>query len=66
MAFGPAVYGNGIAFGIIAGSQQFVRNDRFQIQVSNTEGIFQRMFRRFYRLQMPSAAGPSISDSLAQ
>lgn len=66
MAFGPVVYGNGCGFGILAGTQQFVRNDRFQVQITNpTEGIFQRMFRRLYRLQMPSASSPTILDSLA-
>ena len=65
LAFGPATYVNGIGVAILAGSSQFIINDRINVAVTNTEGIFQRFFRRAYGVQMPSNASPTIADALA-
>jgi len=65
LAFGPVTYINGIGVAILAGSSQFLRNDRISVAVTNTEGVFQRFFRRAYGIQLPSSGSPTISDTLA-
>lgn len=69
LAFGPMVWGNGIAMAIIGAADQFLRGDRLTFTVTNDEaGTFQRFFRRAYGMQLPSAAaaGETILDSLAE
>lgn len=65
IAFGPATYGAGIAVAVVRGSTPFNRNDRFTFTVANTEGVFQRFFRRVFGVQLPSNASETIADSLA-
>lgn len=67
LAFGPVVYGNGIGAAVLAGSTQFALDDRFSGFVTNSEGLFQRFFRRQYGVQMPSdnAGNETLADSLA-
>lgn len=68
----PAVYHGGVALGIMAGNAPFIIGDRTTFTVANNDrltagGTFQRFFRKFYRLQLPSvAAGETILDSLAE
>lgn len=63
----PANYGGGIGIVPVRGSIPFIEGDRFTWTVANTEGIFQRFFRRQFGVQLPSnaAAGETIADSLA-
>jgi hypothetical protein len=60
-------YHGGVGAVVVPGSTRFAANDRFTAANTNTEGIIQRFFRRFYRMQLPSnnAAGETILDSLA-
>jgi hypothetical protein len=60
-------YHGGVGAVVVPGSTRFAANDRFTAANTNTEGVFQRFFRRFYRMQLPSnnAAGETILDSLA-
>jgi hypothetical protein len=66
LAFGPVTYGNGVGFAVLAGETDFQLNDRFSGFVLNTEGLFQRYFRKAHRMQLPSdnAGGESIADTL--
>lgn len=60
------VWHNGLSFAAYAGSEAFVKNDRFVFSVTNDEaGVFQRWFRKSLGFQMPSSLTPSISDSQA-
>ena len=60
------VWHNGVNFFVYAGSEQFVKNDRFTLAVTqNGTGLFQNWFRKTYGVQMPSSGAPSISDGLA-
>ena len=62
----PVTYHNGVNFVMYAGSEKFVRNDRFQSAISNNgAGIFQEFFRKAYGVQLPSSGTPSQADSLA-
>lgn len=57
---------NGVSFVAYAGSDPFIKNDRFSLLVTQSGGgIFQNWFRKTYGIQMPSAAVPTIPDSLA-
>lgn len=59
LAFGPYLYANGIGFAISAredtpgSSKQNVIGDRYTATVTNNEGIFQRFFRRYLKVQLP-------------
>jgi len=66
IAFGPVVYGNGIGIAMIAGSNQWVIDDRVVFSVTNSESKWQRYFRRRHKIQMPSDPSPTILDSLAE
>lgn len=66
MGLAPVNYANGIGITINAGRNNFARNDRFTLQVDNTEGIFSQFFRRRFLFQLPQSVTPSIPDSLAQ
>lgn len=65
MGIVPVVYAGGIGYALVAGSDQFVRGDRFAVTHTNSEGVFQRFFRRMYQFQLPSNASPSQEDYLA-
>ncbi len=69
LAVTPAVYHNGVAVGVIAGSTPFVRGDSFTWTVANDNaGTFQKFFRKQFGVQLPSNTGGSetIADSLAE
>jgi hypothetical protein len=63
----PVTYHGGIGFAIAPGDTPFTIGDSFSVGVTNNAaGVFQEFFRRVYRVQLPSADSPSISDSLAE
>jgi hypothetical protein len=67
LGFGPVHYGAGIGVVAVRDSGPLVREDRFELTVTNTEGVFQSFFRRALGVQLPSAASsPTIADSLAE
>lgn len=60
------VWHNGLNFIAYAGSEKFLRQDRFSSAITNDEaGVFQKFFRLAYGIQLPSDAAPSIADTLA-
>lgn len=62
------VYFNGHCAAITAGSNPFLRTDRFTYTVTNDyAGVFQTMFVKSFGMQMPSATagGETQADSLA-
>lgn len=66
VAFGPVTYHGGMNVVAIAGSQKFLRGDRFTFTLTNNNnGVFQTMFRRAFKVQMPSDGSPTIADSYA-
>lgn len=66
IAFGPAVYENGVAMAIVAGSTKFLVGDQSTFTVTNNDaGVIQSWFRAAYGFQLPSDASPSIADSYA-
>ena len=65
LAVGPIVYGNGVGVAVVAGETQWAKNDRITFQIQNAESVWQAFMRRWYRLQLPSDAAPTIADSLA-
>ena len=66
MTISPVTYGGGLGIVPVRGSIPFVRNDYFTWTVTNDEaGIFQRMFRQMFGVQLPSNAVPTIADALA-
>jgi hypothetical protein len=66
LGIGPVYYGGGFGLVAVRDSNPFVREDRYHLTVTNTEGVFQSFFRRALGIQLPSSATPSIADSLAQ
>jgi hypothetical protein len=62
----PVAYGGGVGVAVVRGTSPFGLGDRFSFSVTNTEGVFQRAFRQLFGFQLPSAASPTIADSLAQ
>jgi len=66
ITFGPAVYENGVAMAIVAGSTKFLVGDQSTFTVTNNDaGVFQSWFRAATGYQLPSSASPSIADSYA-
>ena len=65
IAFGPVSYGAGFGAVAVRESGPFVRCDRFEVSVSNSEGVFQKFFRTALGVQLPSSVTPTISDGLA-
>ncbi|HUG69888.1 MAG TPA: hypothetical protein VMM76_19205 [Pirellulaceae bacterium] len=67
IGFGAVNYGGGIGVVAVRNSAPFVREDRYDVTVTNTEGVFQSFFRRVFGAQLPSdPAMPTLADSLAQ
>ncbi len=58
-------YHGGVGAVATPGATRWLNGDRLTFTVANAEGIFQQFFRQYYRAQMPSAASPTISDTLA-
>ncbi len=59
---------NGVAFAAYAGSEKFVKNDRFSVAITQSgAGVFQNWFRKALGVQMPAVGGgaETISDTLA-
>jgi len=66
MQFGPVFYHGGVHANVIDGSAKTLFNDRATFTVANDDaGKFQTMFRKGFRMQLPSDASPFIADSLA-
>jgi len=65
VGLGPVYYGGGVGVVAVRDSNPFVREYRFSLSVTNTEGVFQAFFRRVFGVQLPSSGTPSISDTLA-
>ena len=66
MQFGPVEYFAGIHVNVIDGAGKTLKNDKFSFTLANDDaGLFQTFFRKGMQLQLPSAAVPSISDTLA-
>ena len=64
--FVPVNYGGGMGIVPVRGSIPFVRNDYFTWTIANDEaGVFQRLFRQMFGVQLPSNAAPTIADALA-
>ena len=63
----PVTYGAGAGFGVVRGATPFVRNDRWTIAATHTEGVIQKFFRQVFGIQLPSQtdASETIADSLA-
>lgn len=65
MAFGPVVYNNGICAAVMAGSEPFLKGDKFTFTVTNDDtGAFQKFFRDAYKVQLPTSGSPTRADSL--
>lgn len=61
----PCEYFEGVAFAIVAGPDKFIQGDTATIALSNNDaGKFQTLFRKGYKIQLPTDATPTISDSL--
>ena len=66
-AFGTPTYWNGINVLIHKGSGKFLYGDKITFSVTNSEaGIFQTHARNSLKIQWPTDATPTISDTLAQ
>jgi hypothetical protein len=68
MGIGPVTYFNGVHLAMVAGEDNFLRDDRFIVDISNNEaGVFQTAFRKMFGFQLPSDAGgtETIDDALA-
>lgn len=66
IGLGAVNYGGGIGIVAVRNGSPFVRDDRYELTVTNTEGVFQAFFRRVFGVQLPSSGSPSIADALAQ
>ena len=67
LGLAPVTYGAGAGFGVVRGATPFVRNDRWTIAATHTEGVIQKFFRQVFGIQLPSQtdASETIADSLA-
>ena len=66
MQFGPVFYHGGVHCNVIDGAAKTMFNDRATFTVANDDaGKFQTVFRKGFRMQLPSDASPFIADSLA-
>ena len=66
LGFGKVTYHGGVGFCVVSDTEKFLKRDRFQVTTDYTStGVFQDFFREFFKVQLPSAASPNISDSLA-
>lgn len=64
----PVTYHGGVCAAVVPGSTPFAVGDKFTCTVANNDNDgnsqFQVFFRRWYGVQMPSDASPSIAESL--
>ena len=61
-----ALWAGGVSYGILPGSTQFLKGDRFTVPLSNDNaGVFQTYMRKGPQVQLRSSATPSIDDELA-
>ena len=64
--FGPVHYHGGVHASVVDGSGKTLKNDQGVFAVTNNDGgVFQTVFRKGLRIQLPSDASPSIADALA-
>lgn len=67
LCLAEAQWHGGTCFGIFPGAKPFLRGDKFTVDWAlASEGAFQKFFRKWYGVQLPSdaAAGETISDTL--
>lgn len=61
----PCTYIAGVAIGLVQGADKFLVGDQFSLTISNNNaGKFQTLFRKAFKVQLPTDATPTISDSL--
>ena len=66
IAFGPVTYHGGVHAVIVAGTDDWLKDDYYTFTVANNDaGVFQTFFRKWYRVQMPTSGAPTVADSLA-
>lgn len=62
----PVAYINGHCVAVVAGSEYFVKGDKFTWTVTNDgAGIVQTFFGKAFRCQLPSDGTPTIADTVA-
>jgi hypothetical protein len=58
-------YHGGVGAVVVPGSTPFVVDDKFSVALTQDDaGYFQKFFRQKYGFQLPSAASPTISETL--
>jgi hypothetical protein len=61
----PATYVAGVAIAVFGGPDKFLVGDKLAFTASNSNaGKFQTFLRKAFRVQLPTDASPTISDSL--
>lgn len=61
----PVQYIAGAAFALFGGKDKFLQGDKCVIRLQNDDaGKFQSFFRKGFKVQLPTDATPTISDSL--
>lgn len=58
----PAVYHGGIAAAAVPGTVPAAVHDQLYATVTNTEGLFQSFFRRFFNVQLPYATSSETTS----
>ena len=67
MCSSDLTYWNGFNVVIHKGSSKFLYGDTLKFDISNSEaGVFQTHARDYLKIQWPTDATPTISDTLAQ
>ena len=65
VVFAPVEYFSGVGMGISSGPEKFLEGDQVTFTISNdNNGKFQTFFRKAFKIQLPTDATPTISDSL--
>lgn len=66
LACGLPVRHGGVGLALVAGDVDPVQGDRVTVEIENDgASAFQQFFRRYYAVQLPSDASPTIANSLA-
>lgn len=65
MVIVPCDYYAGISIAVSSGPEKFLIGDQLKVTISNDNaGKFQTFFRKAFKIQLPTDATPTISDSL--
>lgn len=64
-AVGVAYEFGGIRYALFRGAVDFTAGDAFTSATTNTGGVFQTYFARFFGFQLPSSGSPTQADALA-